>query len=121
MLAQIGNTDITPWIQESTYVMNKVNVYKDWVDGNYTKRRNVNRTRVEGDFDMVFTNDSDLNAFLSLLSNNTTSGYVTITLWISNKNVSEQHQMLYSFDNKNNRQINNNYVYKRFKMKMEER
>ena len=121
MLAQIGNTDITKWIQESTYDMNAEDVYEEWEDGNLHKHHSSVRDRVQGSFDLVFVTDSELDNFITLLNSNTTENYVIITVWVSNKNASQECQMFYTFKNTSNRQISNDYVYKRFTMTLTER
>ena len=121
MLAQIGTTDITKWIQESTYSMNAKSVYEEWEDGNLHRHQQSIRNRVQGSFELVFTTNSDLDDFITLLNSNTENNLLTITVWVDNKNASSEHLMFYEFDGTSNRQINSSYVYKRFKMTLSER
>lgn len=121
MLAQIGSTDITKWIQESTYKMNAEDIYEAWEDGNWVEHHHLIRDKVKGSFDLVFVTDADLNAFITLLNSNTVENYVIITVWVSNKNASSEHRMFYKFENTSDRQISDSYVYKRFKMTLTER
>lgn len=122
MLASINGTDITKYIQESTYEVNQEDVYEEWLDGNYRTHREVTRTKVTGKFEMVFVTESEFSAFLTLLGNNTSaSGVLAITLYVTNINTSASYNVFYEFENTSNRQINSNYFYKRFKMEIEER
>jgi hypothetical protein len=120
MYASIGGVDITPYIQETSYDVNQYEEYEEWKDGNRKKHREVMRTYVEGDFDLVFVTASDLNAFLTLLENNKVDGHLPITLYIQNLNQNKVCSVLYEFKATKDRQISNTYFYKRFKMSIVE-
>lgn len=121
MLAQIGDTDITMYIQESTYNVNNDDVQEQWTDANLIDHMPSIRTRVTGEFELVFVTDEALDDFITLLQNNTTDGYVTMTIMVNNENRVSEHQLFYKFASLTSRIISTNYVYKRFKMTITER
>lgn len=122
ILASINGTDISNYIQESTYEINQRDVYKGWMDANYNIHREKIRTRVVGSFDLVFLTETDYTAFLTLLNTNTdASGMLTITLYVTNINASASYNVFFEFENNVNREISANYFYKRCTMDIEER
>lgn len=121
MLVQIGNTDISNWVQESTYIMNRADVYEEWEDANLRTHRNSIRSRVTGEFDLVFFTATDLNSFLTLLRNSSTEGCVIIKVWITNEDSFEELQMFYELNSVKLRSISDDYFYKRFRMTLTER
>lgn len=121
MLASINGTDITEYIQESTYKMDKEDVFEEWEDANWKKHHENPRKRVSGSFDMVFVTDQAFNDFLILRDANTdASGKLTITVHVSNTNTDEEIEAFYEFNTSSDRKISNTHVYKRFSMKIEE-
>ena len=121
MYVSIGNTDITSYVQETTYTMNQFDEYEEWKDGNRTKHRETMRTYVEGSFDLVFVTETAFNNFLTLLNNNTTDGVLTITVYVQNINQNKTCQMFKTLENVNDRKISNSYFYKRLTLTLVER
>lgn len=121
MYASIGGTDISSYIQESTYNVNEYEDYEQWIDGNRHKRREVMRTYVKGSFDLVFVKASDLTSFLTLMNNNKANGLLTITLYVQNANQNKTCQMFVDFTGKDDRKISTDYFYKKYNMSLLER
>ena len=122
MLASINGTDITPYIQESSYEANDVGEYEEWKDGNRRKHRTKLRSAVEGSFSLVFVTATALNSFLTLLENNSTAAkLITMRLYIQNTNTTGDYDVFYEFENTDSRQISTDYFYKKFRFSFEER
>lgn len=81
-LLQIGNTDLTDYIDIQNYEVNKEPVYEEWTDGNHVKHRNKIRTRISGSFKVGFKTAAEATAFITLLTNSITSGsYYTASIY----------------------------------------
>lgn len=95
MLVTIGTTDITAYINESSYDVNAVQYGDEWIDGNYDRHFRPKGNKVEGKFTLAFVTESDYNSFITLLESNTVDGYTTATVFdgVSNTGV----QGLYRF------------------------
>ena len=122
MLASINGTDISAYIQESTYKMNQENVYEEWEDASHYTHREQLRTRVVGSFELVFVQESDLTSFLTLMNNNMdTNKRLTISVFVSNINAFNEYVMFADFESISDRSISNSYFYKRFSLALAER
>ena len=82
ILASINSTDITKYINETSYVMNSEPVTSEWVDANYTTHRDEYRRKIKGSFDLTFITKSDYDDFIDLLHNATSRSITTITVYV---------------------------------------
>ena len=82
ILAKLGDTDITKYINYTSYDVSSVPVTNEWTDANYLLHTDEVRRRVEGSFDLAFTSDTDYNAFISLLNSNKAGNLLSITLYV---------------------------------------
>lgn len=73
-LFKIGENDYTSNIVVPSYKVNKLNEVSEWIDVTKTKHQDVERTRVSGDFNMLFETLEELDAFLDDIDNNITTG-----------------------------------------------
>ena len=73
-LFKIGENDYTSNIVVPSYKVNKANEVSEWVDVTKTKHQDVERTKVAGDFNMLFETLEELDAFLDDVDNNITTG-----------------------------------------------
>lgn len=121
MTATINGTDISSYINESSYKMNQYDDYKEWVDGNRIKHHEIMRHFIKGSFDMIFLTELDLTTFLTLLGNNTVNGITTITLYVQNINQSNQYQVYFDMICDSDRSISTNYFFKKYKVTITER
>lgn len=89
-LFKIGSTDLTKWERTEEHDVNRADVYETWVDGNWVDHRVIARTRITGKVVLSFSRQSDLSAFMTLLSSQRDAeGFYPITVWCSNTNTSE--------------------------------
>ena len=120
MLASINGTDITGYIQETSYQVNQAPIYEEWTDGNYKTHREETRQKITGNFDLIFVRATDLDNFLKLVDENSTGSLLTITLWIQNKNRAVETQVYFSFEAKTVVKISDNYTFHEFTVTIEE-
>lgn len=73
-LFRIGDNDYTRFITVPSYKVNREKEEVEWVDVTKTKHKEIVRTRVKGDFSMLFETIEDLYSFLDDVENNTTTG-----------------------------------------------
>lgn len=122
ILAKLGDTDITNYINESSYKVNSEPVYNEWTDANYRKHRDEVRRRVTGSFDLAFVNDTQYNSFLTLLNNNKTGNVVSIKLYVgSDINALVDCYCYYKMVTNKRRQANSDYIVTIVTMDLEER
>ena len=88
MLASINGIDITKYIIASTYNVNNIDDYVEWKDAWHKKHRNIIRGRVSGSFDLKFLKGTtDYSDFVALIENSKVYGSLTMTVYVSNKNM----------------------------------
>lgn len=121
ILAKIGTTDITQYINESSYVMNSEPVTSEWVDANYTTHRDEYRRKVKGSFDLTFVTQTDYNGFIDLLHDNTAGIVTVISVYVGDdvndlKTINAYCRMQMS----KYRSISADYSFNRLKMTVEE-
>lgn len=83
-LFKIGPADFTPWEQTDKHVLNRVDVYESWTDGNWTDHRVIARTRFEGSVVLSFSRTVNYTAFLNTLEQRRTpDGYYYVSVYCS--------------------------------------
>lgn len=82
-LVSLDSTDISQYLNESSYKMEPVPVYDEWTDGRHRKHKNKYRTRVTGSFDIFCFSDTEYDTLLALFSDNTDDeNILTITVYV---------------------------------------
>lgn len=69
-LLKINTTDVTGNIVQNTYKVNKKPVYKTYEDANGVTHRRHIRDKIEGEFQMVFSDLADYATFKALIDTN---------------------------------------------------
>lgn len=72
-LLKINSTDVTGRIVQNTYEVNRLPVYKTYNDANGATHRRHIRDRLQGEFQMVFSDLNDYTTFKTLIDNNTSA------------------------------------------------
>ena len=80
-LLTVNSHDYTKYIVSGSWEVNHKDVYKSWTDANGINRRNVYRTRIEGEFSMQFLNRTAYGTFMSDLAAVKTAGYYPVTVY----------------------------------------
>lgn len=72
-LLKVNTTDVTGRIVQNTYMVNKLPVYKTYQDANGATHRRHIRDKLQGKFQMVFSDLSDYATFKALIDANTSA------------------------------------------------
>lgn len=89
-LFKISSTDLTKWEDTDQHDVNKIDVFEEWVDGNWNTHRVISRQRVTGSVVLNFAKASEWSAFQTLLSSaRNANGYYPITVYCSNTGTTE--------------------------------
>jgi len=81
-LVSINGTDISQYLNESSYKMESVPEYNEWIDGMHRKHKHVYRRRVQGSFDIFCFSSAEYDALITLIEENTDDGLLTITVYV---------------------------------------
>jgi len=123
MVFKVGDIDYSDKVLMDTYDVNQIDVYKAWEDANVTIHRSSYRKKVEGTFEMLISNISEYQAFLSdIQSNKKSTGAVPCKLAVNNLNQDNYASDFY-VDYTMIRTMNSNYTkgYLSFTVTIEER
>ena len=87
---KLGSTDLSPAADVQNWKVNKVDVWQEWTDGNWTDHREIVRQRVEGSFRLGFKSETDWSDFTTLLAAaKNTAGYYSLQVYVNNTAASE--------------------------------
>jgi len=87
---KINTTDLTDYADIQNFNVNKVDVFQDWIDGNWIAHREIVRTRIEGSFQLGFKDATNWSSFLTLLSTSkNVAGYYPVTVYVNNTGAEE--------------------------------
>lgn len=82
-LVSLNGTDISQYLNESSYKVEPVPVYDEWTDGRHRIHKNKYRTRAQGSFDIFCFSDTEYDTLLALFGENTDDeGITTITVYV---------------------------------------
>lgn len=97
MLVIVNGTDITPYINDSTYKIEAKTVSKEWEDGNFVTHKIVVREKISGKFRVALygKDGMGLKEFLELWDSAVKNYVVTLSVFVQNKNKSELIEAFY--------------------------
>ena len=122
VLAKLGETDITKYINEKSYKMVSEPVFNEWTDANYTKHRDEVRRRIKGSFTLGFVQDSELTAFNTLLATCKSGNLLTISVYVGGDvNALTAIVCYYTMETASRREANANYAVSLVNFTVEER
>ena len=122
ILAKLGDTDITKYINYTSYNVSSVPITNEWTDANYNLHSDEVRRRIEGSFDLAFTSDTDYNAFISLINSNKAGNLLSITLYVgSDVNALVPCYCYYKIELKSRKEANESYIVTILQMTVKER
>lgn len=121
-LASINGTDISQYILSESYSINQKDEYNEWTDANRVNHRDIIRTRVSGKFELQFPvcNEQLYTDFVTLLSDNTVSGILPITVFVNNINETKEINVFYEYLPVMVKNVRSNKYYKSFELSLEE-
>lgn len=111
-LVEIGNVDITPYINKQTYSVNAEETYESWLDGNYREHRIYTISKVKGSFEIALfgQNNMDTAAFLTLWNSVVENHIATVKVFVQNTNTLTEITAYFDFKGTFHREmINGNY------------
>lgn len=121
-LFKIGDNDYTSNITVPSYDVNNKNIVTEWTDVTKTKHQDVLRTRLEGDFEMLFDTLEELDAFLDDVANNITTGnYIHAYVYDNKSRQLIESDFFIDFELKNDRPFYRVKAHDPFQVKIEER
>ena len=122
ILAKLGTTDITNYINETSYKIDSVPVEHTWTDANYMSHTDELRRRIEGSFDLAFRSDTEYNSFLTLLNEYKSGNLLRITVYVSGDvNALQDIICTYKLSQKSRREANSSHIVTILTMDIKER
>jgi hypothetical protein len=121
-LLSIGSTDLTSYIDQQNWDVNRTPVYVDWTDANHVIHRHVNRYRISGKFKIGFKSVTDVTSFLTLLENNRQSGeYYSASIFSNDDNTLHTAEIFLDGVASIKRDLQNGRVWHAYDITVEER
>lgn len=123
MLVSIRTTDLTDYVQESTYIVNEEDVYEEWLDGNYAKHRIKVRTKIKGSFEVALFGMNGITAerFINIWETGVSNSIVSVGLWIMNKSKFRLAECYYSITGTRRRELSDGNVLEILTIEVEEK
>ena len=123
MVFKIQSTDYSDKVLMDTYNVNRIDVYTEWEDANGTTHRDIYRTKIQGEFDMMISKMSEYTDFINSVRNNKANGgYVPCYVCVNNDNQENVSANMF-IDYTPIKTMNNNYTkgYLSFTVRVEDR
>lgn len=122
MVFKINNKDFSDKVLMDTYNVNRIDIYTEWEDANGTIHRDIYRTKIQGEFDMMISNMSDYREFINAVRNNKRiGGFVPCYVCVNNEDLEGEFCYLF-IDYTPIKTMNNNYTkgYMSFTVRVEQ-
>lgn len=124
MVFKLGDVDYSDKVVMDSYDVNQIDVYTSWEDANGTVHRSSYRKKIEGQFDMKFSNVEDYQQFIiNLRLFKVPNMNDSVRCRVAVNNLDEVQQSYFYIDYATIRTMNNNYTkgYLSFTVTIEER
>lgn len=118
----IADTDITKYINESSYNVNAESQYKAWEDGNAVEHRIHIRDKVKGSFQVALYGQDgmDTKAFLRNWNEGVKNNIATIMIYVTNLAENKIIEAHYSIECSSHRKLNDGRYLDILDIKLEE-
>ena len=83
-LFEIGNFDVSEYVNKKTYTSNREDETIEWKDANSVIHTTVVRTRVKARIDLIFITEEIYASFLDMINDSCEDGYWDISLYVNN-------------------------------------
>lgn len=122
-LVQIGLTDITQYINQSSYKMNSEAQYESWQDGNFVEHRVYIRKRIKGSFDVALygKNGMDTAAFMQLWNGAVEDNIIALDVYLQNEDRMEAIDAYFEITGSTHKELNNGGFLDILTIEVEER
>lgn len=124
MYFAISGKDFSENVQTSTYEINKIPEFDEWVSADRKYHKDLARTRIQGSFDMVFISDNsqDYLEFISYVNRNAYDNRIACDLYIGNTGAVESNiSCYYTIEYKSRTHTNGNTYVDRISITLEEK
>lgn len=85
VLFSMNGVDYTTHITYPSYQVNKMDIYEEWTDANYTEHRELVRTQTSGSLTLMFNDQTEYLNFLSALQTLKGADGAVLASFYSNK------------------------------------
>lgn len=120
-LLRVLGTNLTKYINESSYQVNPEKVYEEWMDANCKKHKSIFRTRAKGKFDLVFVTEADYNSFMGKIHQATNDNVLTAQFYVGGDvNAIQELNVYYDFKTSKHREISKTHIFNKVTMEIEE-
>ena len=119
----MGGLDLSPFIIQGQYQINKVDQYNEWIDAGGNTHRSIYKRRCEGSIKVKFVRVGDYETFIQAYkSARDVNGLVYCDMFVNNTNemVSNVRAFL-DFEPTKNRNGSNRDIYDEFVIEVTER
>lgn len=121
MLASISGVDLTPRIQDSTYLVDSMDVCDTWIDASGVNHERIYRTRVKGSFELVYVTDgTGVHQLWDLIEGARRGRVLKITVFVNNLCVTKEIECHYVVAGVKRVDLKNGLFVDRIKMTLEE-
>lgn len=96
----VNSIDMTPYVVDGSYDVKSEDSYESWKDGNYVEHRVIVTSKVNGEFEILCSDDTiTLANFLTAWNAAVDNGVVTIGLYVPSRNAFEAFECYYEMEN----------------------
>lgn len=122
MKVYVNGTDISNYINETSYKVNSSQMFTEWVDGNFVTHRKAIRKKVSGEFVVGLYGQDGMTTkeFLKLWNSAVKDGMITINLYVENEAKNEIIEAFYEIEVDSHRQLSSGEYIDLISIKLEE-
>lgn len=120
----VNNKDFTHHITVPSYKVNKNQSYEEWTDSNYVTHREITRTKVSGNFKLLYDEIVELDEFfdtIEALKAASDDGSIEATVYLNNLHTTETVHVFVSYSPSNEKPFFQKQKVSGFEVTIEER
>ena len=120
----VNNKDFTHHITVPSYKVNKNQTYEEWTDSNYVTHREITRTKVSGNFKLLYDEIVELDEFfdtIEALKAASDDGSIEATVYLNNLHTTETVHVFVSYSPSNEKPFFQRQKVSGFEVTIEER
>lgn len=120
----VNNKDFTHHITVPSYKVNKNQSYEEWTDSNYVTHREITRTKVSGNFKLLYDEIVELDEFfdtIEALKVASDDGSIEATVYLNNLHTTETVHVFVSYSPSNEKPFFQKQKVSGFEVTIEER
>ena len=120
----VDGKDFTHHITVPSYKVNKNQAYEEWTDSNYVTHREITRTKVSGNFKLLYDEIVELDEFfdtIEALKAASDDGSIEVTVYLNNLHTTETVHVFVSYSPSNEKPFFQKQKVSGFEVTIEER